>query len=380
LIVIVEPQCIGFEHAKVNAGLIYTIMLAYQNEELHFFGEKSHVHAIQDILADEHVDYTSIIKWYYINVPHSKYRGWKRIIHELVWLREIRLAVNLRNVQLAYFCSITNTALLILKLFISIKIDIVTIIHGELSTLGDKPARRPWNWIISLSTVLKMPHPPNIKYLLLGESIYKSVVTYYPKFRNHFEFINIPWFMEKSNLQFNFGKLNKISFGYFGTAYRGFETFNQLASDVSPKYSKAEFTLVGHSSNISKFNNTQNIIGLSGTPLLEHEFSDRGKGITYAVGTGSYEYYSWGVNTILLHSMSFIKPGVYLCNPYIAYYFNLFGDIGYLCDDYEHLKKTILSIINDFPTTRYLNQCSSIKKARKLFDPSIISGEIKKLY
>ena len=354
-------------------------MLSHQDEVINFFGEKSHIHAIQDILNDEYIDFTSTIKWNCLNIPQSKNRGWRRISQELVWLKEIKLAFNYGNVQLVFFCSITNTALLILKLCIAIKIDIVAIIHGELSTLGDKPARRPWNWIISLKNVLKIPHPQNIKYLVLGESIYNSVVTSYSKLRNHFEFINIPWFMEKSTPQLNLGKLNIISFGYFGTTYRGFDTFNQLASELSPKYSKVEFSLVGHGSNINKFNNTKNIVGFTNTPLSEHEFSARGKGITYAVGTGSYEYYSWGVNTILLHSMSYIKPGIYLRNPYIAYYFNLFGDIGYLCDDYEHLKETILSIINDFPTSRYLNQRSHIKKARKLFNPSTISGEIKKL-
>ena len=49
-----------------------------------------------------------------------------------------------------------------------------------------------------------------------------------------------------------------------------------------------------------------------------------------------------------LDALSYVKPGIYLRNPYVEYYFEQMGDIGYLCDSYEEMREVVLAILS-FP-------------------------------
>jgi len=44
MIIICEPQCIGFEHAEFNAALLSVIKHAFPDEEIMFVAEKEHIY------------------------------------------------------------------------------------------------------------------------------------------------------------------------------------------------------------------------------------------------------------------------------------------------------------------------------------------------
>ena len=43
MIIICEPQCIGFEHVEFNAALITLIQYAYPNKKILFLSESEHL-------------------------------------------------------------------------------------------------------------------------------------------------------------------------------------------------------------------------------------------------------------------------------------------------------------------------------------------------
>ena len=77
--------------------------------------------------------------------------------------------------------------------------------------------------------------------------------------------------------------------------------------------------------------------------------------------------------------MFFGKPGIYLRNDYIEYYFSKMGNIGYLCDTYEELLEVIEKISLNFPEQEYKIQVLNIQNGRKLLMPKQISLKLSRI-
>ena len=50
MIIIIEPQCRGYQHEKCNSGAIALYLRAFPNDEVHFFAEKGHLQNVLSIL------------------------------------------------------------------------------------------------------------------------------------------------------------------------------------------------------------------------------------------------------------------------------------------------------------------------------------------
>ena len=82
--------------------------------------------------------------------------------------------------------------------------------------------------------------------------------------------------------------------------------------------------------------------------------------------------YRVGASTSFLDAISSVKPGIYLRNPYLEECFAKMGDIGYLCDTIDDVRACMRSVLNEFPTSRYVRQCRTIFTTRHIFDPAAI--------
>ena len=395
MIVVIEPQCVGFEHANFNASFLYCVFIAFPDDEILFLGERDHIKWIQGILKGKDNNLVELVIWHEISIPPYTLRDWRRINRELDWYKNFVSIVAGKEIVGLFLCSITETALLVLKLRLYRKkhqFPIITVFHGFLSSIDVKPPSSLWKWLlrlygilrypgiwlVKLDKILYLPHPPQLWFLLLGRSIYNSLVEFRPQLAKYFISTDIPHIFCENILPAKSKILEKVRFGFFGTTYRGFETFNRLASEILIDSDEAEFMLVGHVHNTNDISvYDKEILGLTHKPLSTIEYNNRAKTITYVVGVRNPEHYKWGVNSTLLDSLSFIRPGIYLRNPYIEYYFKKMGNIGYLCDNYKQIKDTIQSIINDFPKAQYKKQCKNILNGRIIFEPSYVAKSIR---
>ena len=50
MIILIEPQCRGFQHEKCNAGAVALYLNAFPDDDIHFFAEKSHLSSVIEIL------------------------------------------------------------------------------------------------------------------------------------------------------------------------------------------------------------------------------------------------------------------------------------------------------------------------------------------
>ena len=74
-----------------------------------------------------------------------------------------------------------------------------------------------------------------------------------------------------------------------------------------------------------------------------------------------------------------LKPIIALKSPLSEYYFQKMGDIGYLCENYDAVRDTVLGILDRRPIGRYRQQQETILTQRVQFSPAGVSVEFRNL-
>lgn len=382
-ILFLEPQCWGFEHVPFNAALIHTACLAYPSAKILFHGEESHLQQVKLILKQtpqgpDGVDFIPV------RIPCRKSSGWRRIPSEFTLCKHILTEASHVATKALIFCSITNTSLLALKFLMNhddFKLPTVAIPHGCLSGISGRQARRPWNWIIGLRRVLALPHPRNLRLIALGDSIRNNVKKLQSKRKSQWSSLDhVYWWPHKKQFkQKVYHSCDKpLLLGYLGASSKGFDTFCRLADEVAPAQEKAQFIMAGfYTGSLTEKPVCRHIPFIPDQPLLRKEFEKRISKLTYVVWTAKPDHYRLTASATFLDAMAFLKPGIYLRNDYIDYYFERMGDIGYLCDSYKDMVSIIREIISEFPAVRYQRQVENIRKGRMIFEPNTVTPRLR---
>lgn len=377
-IVLFEPQCWGFEHSSFNAALLVTVKLAFPSSQIYFVGEKKHVIEVKALLSFYGYEDQNVI-WKEMAIFRRNASKWKRWFNDLSWCRKILSVCKKVEAKVLILCSVNNTGLLALKILIHayrFKKPTVAVMHSSLASLIERKSRRAWDMHSAISF-----HPPsNLKLMVLGESIYEEVVKLLPHHKKQWIYIDLPCLWPSiSNENYHVSK-NKIRFGFLGSANtgKGFDLFCKLADEIGPKYSNAQFIMAGffYGYNLTS-PKSEYIQDISDRPLSSDEFHQRAVSLTYSVWLAKPEHYRLAASATFIDSLAYLKPGIYLRNPYIEHYVERMGDIGYLCDTFEDVVSTISGILDDFPLARYKQQIENIKKGRVIFEPENLRNKLK---
>jgi len=385
-IIMVEPQCWGFEHASFNAAFLDMGLLAYPEAQIVFMGEQEHLIRVREILARYDSQASKRVEWGIISIPKRNATGWFRFLRERGEVESIIRYAKARQAQLLVFTSITNTGVLALKFRIyrrKLNFPVMTVMHGMLARIAGRLPHKPWNWVFDLRGVLRLPQPGPLWYLVLADSIYHAVAKAQPALVTHFKSIDLPNFgyddlPEKQNIDI---QQRKLIFGFLGTGNitKGIGSFAQMAQECQQSDKQVEFLLVGY---LSKWRDNADyscITGVTEQPLSIEEYQQRALSLTYVINTSNPEYYRWGVSSAFLEALFYGKPGIYLRNSYVEYCFSLMGDIGYLCDSYEEMLDTIKSIILEFPSVRYGRQVENIRNGRVILTPKALAPRLREI-
>ncbi len=384
-VILCEPQCFGFEHSRLNAALLYTVLLAYPDAQVTFMGEREHLVWVGKVLAREVEVDEGRVKWQEIVIPPLEISPRKRLGSELTWCRYVLRVASTPNLRFLILCSITSTGLFFLKVLMHLKdrrVPILVIPHGILNSISDRQPRKPWRWLFSLRQVLRLPHPKRLRYIALSGSIYRALLDVMPNVAPNFRTLDIPCFWTHNNTSIDIGCGQIVRFGYIGVSTKGgFDVFSRLAAEIQREVSQklGEFVMVGFLKQRGGYpiSGQDAVKGVSYTPLSIEEYARRASSLTYAVVMASPKIYNFGASTSFLDALSYVKPGIYLRNPYIEYCFGKMGDIGYLCDSYQEMRSVMLSILKEFPLVRYKRQCENILQGRKMFEPQVLAPKLR---
>lgn len=362
-----EPQCSGFEHVEVNAAMLLTYVNGFPKEKIFFLGEKEHIKLVSENLSD----YSLNIEYQSIDLPN---------IHSSYLSRFCTEFKNVKNVlsffqkeQKILLLSITSPTLLSIKLLnIFFSKNIYIVIHGILETIVEKPKNilKRFFWfkyyLINFNTT-------KIKYILLGESIKNNLLINYPYLENYLASIDLPYFYNRvDNVRNNIS--DKVRFVCPGVAStkKGSHLFFNLARDVSQYNTSYDFTYVGKfvDDNMLKYVNDYVNIPSKNEALNRERFEKYLNDSDFIVLFYPKDLYRLTASGILFDAIKFEKPIIALKNDFFEYYFNKYGEIGWLCNDYNEVLNLLKSGIEkrDFSKQfKYLQEELSIEKQSNIF-------------
>jgi hypothetical protein len=385
-IVVCEPQCLASEHAAVNAALLHTVALAFPESRIRFLGEPTHLKWVQGIVRGKAPATAERVSLNELRIPARSATGWRRYAQELHWSRQITELATRDDTAAVLLTSITSPGLLALKLRLygaRTSTPILAIPHAVLGTLLEPQPVRPWRWLISLRQVLRLPHPRNLAYVALGETIAATVRRATPWLSPHFRTLDLPVLWGSHSVGAPPSQPRPIRFGFLGSGAhpaKGFATFLRLALDVTSQSAGAEFVLVGSvPMSLASPELTRPLSSLSTEPLSDDAYNEVAGGLHFVVGTGMSQHYRLRASATFLDALSQIKPGIYLRTPYVEHYFERLGDIGYLCDTYEEMRDLVLRLAQEFPLERYEAQCANILAGRQVLDPAVLAPQLRRI-
>lgn len=381
-VVVCEPQCHGFEHASFNAALLETVREAFPGSQIVCIGESGHLDYIQADLAEMATEATGM-SWESMRIPCRRQAGWGRLVREIPCYRTaIEMAEAMRAVALV-FCSITGTGLLALKALMALyrtNVPTLAVVHASLREIRRWRPRQPWRWPVAMRQVLRLPHPPSLQLVVLGESILREIHSLLPSRAALFRSIDMPylWPSERSATpRPRPDERRPLHFVLLGYAGKGIDRFNRIAGAVAASPEEACFSVVGFDRG-TRMNTFRHIQPISTEPLSRPAFARMAHEADYCVWTADPDTYRLAASATFLDAMAFTLPGIYLRNPYVEHYADRLGDIGYLCDSEEVMAKTIRRLIANFPTDQYFHQVETIRKGRTLFEPRQVARDLRR--
>ena len=381
-VLVCEPQCIGFEHAEFNAALLRTAELAFPASRIVFAGERDHVSRVRSRLEKEDAGGPTRIEWAEIDLP-GRYRsplkryGYSRLREERHWCAQVRSLAHSRRVGLVVLASVTPSGLLTWKVSASDRDPrTLAFMHGVMARAYEEEGLRRLK-ASALRAILHVRAPEGFRYVVLGESILGAVRDLDPALAERFTALEIPslWAAERSTSPAEREAVTR--FGYFGVSEKGFDTFAQVAARVRVRRHDVLFSLVGFLNDGERIGRWSDVVeGLAAAPLPTDEYARRARTVTYALWTARPRLYRLTASASFVDAVAFGKPAIVLRNPFVEYYFEQLGDIGYLCHSVDEMVDTIMSILREFPEVRYRQQCRNLELGRRRFAPATVAGRL----
>ncbi|MEW6011600.1 MAG: hypothetical protein AB1604_09945 [Euryarchaeota archaeon] len=368
MIIICEPQCVGFEHSLFNAAMITVVNYAFKDEKILFLAEKEHIVNVKSVLDSKNIK----AEYIEIKVPPRNQFDQIRFISEYILFKKVFKLADKLNSNKILFCSIRRPGIVSVKILTRKfkNINCMVILHSIIEAISKGPfeiTEIPF-W---LRFWLSFANIENLKYLILGPSIEKELLTEIPNMEKYSASIDLPYFYQLPVDLKTFPDNKKILFGFFGvgSVRKGVDIFFKLAEEISIEKTnyKPEFILIGHLmyNKFTKICQNQVIIPSPDEPLTRKDFDNHAKNIDYALIFHNPDEYRLSATASFFDSISYLKPVIALRNPFIEYYFEKMGDIGYLCDDYEEMKNVILDLLENNPISHYNIQKDNLLIGRK---------------
>ena len=385
MIVLVEAQRTGQEHASFNAALLETVLTAYPDDAVIFLGQGEHLGWVQRAYEDASGPVPSRVEWREISIPPKGTGGIRRLPDERGWCRSVAALARSETVRAVILCSVTDTGLFLLNTLLRFRpsrVPLLVVMHSSLSAIAEPYRRKPWNWFCDFRQLLRSRQPARLRYVALGSAIYQAVCELLPRAAESFVSLDLPCLWVRHAVAER-SPDPCVRFGFFGAPRpgTGFELFCQLATDMRGYIAdgRCEFVLVGFLSKDAPDYATDNVAGVSREPLPMEEYSRRGDAITYSIWAGDPAKYRLTASASFVDTLSYIKPGIFLKAPYVKSYCDQMGDSGYLCDDYEGMLRVATSLVEGFPQERYSAQCGNILRTREMCSPQVLGPQLREI-
>ena len=346
-----------------------------------FLAEKEHIKYVRKFLEDNFVN----IDYKEIKIPKRTQSDFFRFNLEFNIINNIfTLSKKLKSFKII-FTSVRSSTLISIKILTRFfkDVDVISVLHGDLNSISAMPLV-PTRIIFWIKIWLQFFNSKRLLYLVLGSPIEKNLIKELPKLAGYVYSIDHPYFYKSHQISgFSFNQ--KIKFGYLGVIHvmKGINLFFKLSEDINQikEIKNAEFLVIGHLTDKSAEKFPKSVFVPSPyVPLSQEEYGNYVKEVDYVVFVYGEQYSKLRASATLFDAFSYLKPIIAFRNPYLQYYFDKMGDIGYLCDSYEEMKDIIIKIIKNPSNKRYVKQQQNLLEGREKFNFDRLSEKFKMIW
>ncbi|MBS5861587.1 hypothetical protein KID03_09190 [bacterium] len=380
---VIEFMKDNFEHLDCNAGILAQILSHAEQEPIHIFCGDSHFKNLKQKLDNYQINTSKLV--HHKIIPIGKIiRDYSHFTHQLKIIKNIVDFSIKNNESNILFLYTTPFSLYFLKVFCTIykSINIKTIIHSELEKIDLKEylSNTPKNkfqvffyvLLFGIRNPLKLPTPKNLKYVVYGKSIKNNLIKILPEIENSVIDIPLPTL-------YNYNIAPKsiavpLKFGVIGqcSKAKNSSTISKLLKELTEmKVENFQIVFTGYITDELLFKYLQNSQyvdpkHVSNSMVSDYERNKLLAQIDYALFTYKLNSYKYTASGALIDAINFEKPIIALSNDYVKSYFDIYGNIGYLCNSYEELKNKIITITKSFPKEEYEIQVKNIQNIKKM--------------
>ncbi|MGL6100290.1 MAG: hypothetical protein ACRCZ9_06975 [Fusobacteriaceae bacterium] len=341
MIKIIESIRKNSEHLVFNSQFL-KILNDFEDYELNFYCRKSHYKQIKKIFDFSRVNYIKLLG----NENNGKIKNLLGYLLSFVY--DIFLLIGSKKEDILIYTSINPISLYFLRMINSkLNKKIFLICHGELEKLINSNNSNVLQKIYLKVFNLKIND--NIEYIILGESIYKNLVKINEIQNKNYIYMDHPYIynLEKAKFKEEDRKIVKLGTVGVATKEKGSHLIFELAEKLQTKIknNELEFHIIGKiefpitNTKLVKYSKNKEMLSKS-------DFDKKIQNLDYILyfyPTDSYKLIASGA---FFDALAHRKPIIALKNDFFEYYFNKYGEIGYLVNDIEELEMILKDNLN----------------------------------
>jgi hypothetical protein len=375
MILICELEKFDKAHAEVNAAVIATARAAFPEDPVYFLAGKGHSSAVSSELARYRIRNVRLEilpdppkggqvskDWFIIRTVRSVFRLFRK--SGCSQLLVCGLNQNLHNYLL----------ILMPKWFVS---PCCAVVHrGHYLVSRTHATRLDWvkNRVIHFLTKKNLLTKKKLRVVVLAPTVAQFLTENLTYPRVEIKWIYHPYLFDDKTEQ---RPLNKkpVNFVFLGRTSigKGFDKFCGIANKISHVYPAQDvtFTLVGRPRWLPKeYSETGPVrIVSSAVRMTRDEMASHLRMASYLVIPYMTTVYGkMKTSGIFLDSVKYLKPIIALKSDDLVHYFQLFGELGILCESVEEMEQVLLDIIRNPPLKDYSEQQARLLKAQEFLN------------
>lgn len=378
MVIFTELQMQGNKHVHVNTGLLEIVINTFRNQEVNVYCDDVH----KDNLLKKHA---SALNLKFNIFPYTGDKELRKIHLIYKIFRECTLAYKIfrrakkENAEVIIFASgFPFTALFLNFLAKFFNKKIIVCMHGDLGVLSLKSKKFTIRVFRSVVKRFFLKRHKETFVLLYGQSIKDRLFKLFPHFySNNIIVIDHPY--QYDNLKggdINKGRITVANIGT-GIMNKNSHLLYELAQSLHTLISSNRLKLL-QIGNVSKevlsYSNKYVSI-LNNNQFLPSDMYEN------AIKKSDYFVYFFKSDSIydlcpsgtFFDALKYQKPIIALHNPFFDYYFEMLGNIGYLCNNVSEMHDIIDNIVNDFDEDIYNNQIENLNRAQQTLSTENIS-------
>ncbi|MGB0712561.1 MAG: glycosyltransferase [Gammaproteobacteria bacterium] len=363
MILVSEPICHGAEHAPFNAALLATVQHAYPDEEIHFAAESSHLAEVRQQLPES---LRSNFALHSAPVPPRRSGGGERRAKERALIHKLADEFGDATQWLISGSADSTLAALADLRRKDLKRRTLAVLHGNLSEITGWRSRNPLVRRKDLRSGLERTAAQGVRFLVLEHAIGDALRQEMPKIAGQVHVLEHPIIADASASDIPPPDQPPVRIGFLGMANspKGFDLFLKVAERVKHQQREGiEFHTFGPRAPDMEVGAWDCL----DTPpwdrwLTADEYRDGVLSMNFVIMPYQAHHYRWSASGVLLDAIRYGRPVIALRNPVMENLFHRHGDIGYLCDQDNHMVVTIAERVRHVSPAHYEEQRKALAR------------------